>query len=374
METPRYEYSRAKLKASAKYIKSLKAPFGYNPKYAVKANPHPEIIKIFYTAGLGFDASSSYEAQHLLDCSVSGDRISLSSQQSAHNLRDLVDAGVKYIATSMRQLEEFAALEKRPDSVGIRINPGVGSGYYKRFTTGGVGASFGIWHEKIDEVLAFTDKTGLKVDHLQIHIGTGTDPEVWSRGAHESLDIVSLLPDVKTLNLGGGFKTAYHPDDKEADMESIFDAISDVLVDYADDHDRKIELEIEPGRYLVVHAGTLVAEVDDIVDTGAEGYTFLRINTGMNDFLRPSMYGAYHNIQVLNDETETKEYVVVGHNCETGDTLTTKRDDPETIATRTLKKASIGDKIAIYDTGAYCASMRARGYNAFPDAVEVMVD
>jgi len=373
-KTPYYQYSRSKLKQTAKFLKSIKSPYGLNIKYAVKANPYPEIISVFDGLGLGFDASSSYEAQHLLDCGVKGKKISLSSQQSAHNLQDLIKNEVKLTATSLKQLQDFIDLKQRPNNISIRINPGVGSGYYKRFTTGGVGASFGIWHEYIDEALSLATKARIKIDHMQIHIGTGTDPAVWSRVAKDSLKLISRLPDVKTLNMGGGFKIAYHPDDKEADVEAILEAIGDELENYQTDTSRKITLEIEPGRFLVAHAGTLLATIDDIVDTGSEGYEFIRLNTGMNDFLRTSMYGAYHNIEVLNSQTETKEYVVVGHNCETGDTLTTKRDDAETIATRTLKKASIGDTVAIYDAGAYCASMRAKGYNAFPDATEMMVD
>ena len=93
----------------------------------------------------------------------------------------------------------------------------------------------------------------------------------------------------------------------------------------------------------------------------------------MNDFLRSTLYGAQHKIEIVNDSAETKEYVVVGHNCESGDIFTTAAADPEQIEPRTLKEARIGDEVRISDTGAYCASMRAKGYNSFPDAVEVLV-
>jgi diaminopimelate decarboxylase len=124
---------------------------------------------------------------------------------------------------------------------------------------------------------------------------------------------------------------------------------------------------------LVAHAGTLVAHIDDIVDTGEHGYTFIKLNTGMNDFLRTTLYGSQHRIEILNDQTETKDYVVVGHNCESGDIFTTVPYDPEVLQPRTLKKAMIGDEVRIYDCGAYCASMRAKGYNSFPDATEWFV-
>ena len=129
METPRFEYSKSTLTKSAKFLTSLKAPSGMVVAYPAKANTHPEIIRIFDKHGMEFDACSSYEAQDLLDIGVSGKKIHLSSQQHAHNLQELVDAGVHYTATSKSQLEQYAALKSRPDSVGLRINPGVGVGF-----------------------------------------------------------------------------------------------------------------------------------------------------------------------------------------------------------------------------------------------------
>jgi diaminopimelate decarboxylase len=94
----------------------------------------------------------------------------------------------------------------------------------------------------------------------------------------------------------------------------------------------------------------------------------------MNDFLRSSLYGARHKIEVINDNEVFKDYVVVGHNCESGDILTPVAGNPEEIATRNLREAKIGDEVRIYDVGAYSASMRAKGYNSFPSATEIMVD
>ena len=73
---------------------------------------------------------------------------------------------------------------------------------------------------------------------------------------------------------------------------------------------------------MIAHIGTLVAKVDDIVDTGKDGYVFIRLNTGMNDFLRSTLYGARHKIEVINNSSKKKDYVVVGHNCESGDIFT----------------------------------------------------
>ena len=93
----------------------------------------------------------------------------------------------------------------------------------------------------------------------------------------------------------------------------------------------------------------------------------------MNDFLRASMYGAQHRMMVLNDASEQAEYVVVGHNCETGDILTPAPYDPEGLLPRLMNKAVIGDILLIADTGAYCASMSTKGYNAYPSAQELFI-
>lgn len=372
--TPRYEYSISALKQSADLYMSLKSAYGLTVRYAMKANSHPKIIDIFNKKGLHFDASSSYESQLLIDLGIKPSKISLSSQQSAHNLQQQVKAGVNYVAVSKRQVELFAALKERPNHIAIRVNPRTGSGFANRVTTGGKNASFGIWHEYIDEIIKICDSHAIKIDRLQFHIGTGSDPDAWAEMTKSALDIVRKIKTVRTLNLGGGFKYAYHPKDKSADIQSIIETVSNNLQDFNADTGRKIKIEIEPGRSLVAAAGKLIAQIDDIVETGKDGYKFLKLNTGMNDFLRTPMYGAFHKISVLNESDHEEDYIVVGHNCETSDTLTTEIGNPEALMSRKLNRAKIGDLVAIHDTGAYCASMRAIGYNGFPSAQEIFVD
>lgn len=374
MNPPRYEYSRSTIEKTINLLLSLSSPYGLQVRYAIKANPHPEIIKMMDDRGVYFDASSSYEAEELLNQGIEGSKISLSSQQSPHNLEVLLQAGVLFTATSINQLKFFLNFPNHPSVVGVRINPAFGAGHNNRTSTGGTNASFGIWHEYIDEVLLLAKVGHVTINRLHIHIGSGTDPSLWQEVMERSLAVVEKLPDVTALDIGGGYKIHRYGDEKEADMPEIIVMFGKQLQLFFEKTGRKISLEIEPGTYLIAHAGTLVASVDDIVDTGSAGYTFLRLNTGMNDFLRATLYGSRHLIEVMNGSSTTKEYVVVGHNCESGDILSPGADNPEEIETRTLKEAKIGDEIRIYDTGAYCASMRAKGYNSFPDAIEVMVE
>jgi diaminopimelate decarboxylase len=374
MNTPRFEYSRKVISERISALTSLTVPFGCTVRYAVKANPHVEIIKMMDDGGVHFDASSSYEAEELLRAGVAGPRVSLSSQQSPHNLGELLDAGVLFVATSFKQLEIFLETVKRPDKVGVRINPAMGSGHNNRTNTGGVNSSFGIWHEYGERVREMTAAAGVTIDRLHIHIGSGADPYVWGQVMDQAIDIAREYLDVTSLNIGGGYKVHRYGEEGEANMSDIFATFSEKLETFQKETGRGLHLEIEPGTYFIAHAGTLVAAIDDIVDTGKYGHTFLRLNTGMNDFLRTTLYGAQHKIEVINNETELHPYIVVGHNCESGDIFTTEKGDPESVEPRMLKKAHIGDTVHIHDVGAYCASMRAKGYNSFPDAEEVMVE
>jgi diaminopimelate decarboxylase len=374
MNMPRFEYSRKVIGERIAELAALSVPFGCIVRYAVKANPHLEIIKMMNDGGVHFDASSSYEAEMLLATGIPGAHISLSSQQSPHNLSELLAAGVLFVATSFKQLQLFLETANRPKSIGVRINPLMGSGHNNRTNTGGVNSSFGIWHEYGNEVRVMVAKAGVTIDRLHLHIGSGADPYIWGQVMGQALDIAREYPTVTSLNIGGGYKVHRYGEEVEANMTDIFATFSEKLAEFAKETGRELHLEIEPGTYFIAHAGTLVATIDDIVDTGKYGHTFLRLNTGMNDFLRTTLYGAQHKIEVMNTETEEHPYVVVGHNCESGDIFTTEKGDPESVEPRMLKKANVGDTVHIYDVGAYCASMRAKAYNSFPDAEEVMVD
>jgi len=368
---PLFIYDRVYLRDRAQQLMALDLPFGLTSRYAVKANNHPEIVALLNAEGLHFDASSSYEATELLEQGIQGEKISLSSQQPAHNLAKLLTAGVHYVATSLHQLELFIQEAPKGVSVGLRVNPGLGAGHNNRTTTGGANSSFGLWNAYLPQALEMAKNADIRITRLHIHIGSGADPKMWGEVIKTALDIVRQMPDVATLDIGGGFKIHRYGDEHEANMAEIANVFGTELKVFAEETGRRLHLEIEPGTWLVAHAGTLVAQVVDIVDTGADGHTFLRLNTGMNDIIRPSMYGAQHQIDTLKDAAETDEYVVVGHNCETGDILTPAAGDPEGLEPRLMKKAAIGDMVAIHDTGAYCRSFAVHGYNSYPSAKEV---
>jgi len=370
--SPLYIYDKKWLTERAHQVLEAAKQVDCTVRYAIKANPHPELSQLFDGLGLHFDASSEFEASKLIDLGISPNKISLSSQQPPKDTRKLLETGLNFVATSMHQLD-LVKKSGWKGEIAVRINPGIGSGHNNRTTTGGVSASFGIWHEYIPQILQWQTTSGCNISRLHIHIGSGADPEVWRGVISQALQIVKQFPSVETLDIGGGYKIARVEGEKETDMQQVIAAFSEQLDNFAKKTGRKLRLEIEPGTWLVANCGTLISTIVDIVDTGKDGFKFLKLDTGMNDILRPSLYGAQHPIRVLNSANEQEEYVAVGHNCESGDILTPEVGDPEGIKTRLLNKASIGDIVAIGGAGAYCASMRAIGYNDFPQAKEILI-
>lgn len=376
--TPLYVYSKAKLHEQVEHAKRFTAPFGITIRYAMKANPHPDILKQFHDEGLLIDASSGYEAEAALACGIPGSDIMLTSQELPKNLAELLQKGVHFTACSLHQLEEYGKVAPGT-KVAVRINPGIGSGENKKVTTSGLSASFGIWYEQLDRVKQLADEYSLTINQLHTHIGVGTDPAEWVGVAHANLDLVDKLPDVTSMSLGGGFKVGRMSHEPSADMAKISQPVYALLEQYAKTSGRELKLEIEPGTFMVANTGTLVTTIVDIKDTGPDGYNFIIVNAGMGEIIRPTMYGAQHPIIVVpkhdqpGSSAET-EYVVCGHCCESSDVLTVAHGAPTEIDPRLLRTASIGDYLCIEGVGAYCASMSTKGYNSFPVAQEVFVD
>lgn len=370
--TPVFVYDEATLRRQADAALAFPAPFGLTVRYAMKANPNSHVLGVFNDKNVQIDASSGFEAERAIRAGVAPENILITSQELPKNLKELVGLGVEFNACSLHQLQEYGKQFPGTD-VSIRINPGLGSGHSNRTNVGGPSSSFGIWHEYIDEVLAVAERHSLTIKRLHTHIGSGSDPDVWTKVAQMSLEQVTLLPDVEILDLGGGFKVARMQDEIATDLQVVGPVIAEALERFYKDTGRKLKLEIEPGTFLVANAGSLVTTVHDIVDTGESGYTFLKVDTGMTEIMRPSLYGAQHPLIVVNDRPkEHKKYVVVGHCCESGDLLTPYPGDPEAIADRLLQTAAIGDLMVIEGAGAYCAYMSAQNYNSFPLRPEVM--
>ena len=373
--SPCYAYDLNTLKKYANEALAFPNAYGITVRYAMKSSPNAAILKLFDKMGLHFDCSSVYEIRRAIAAGVAPEKCSLSSQELTDGFEELVALGAKINCCSLLQVEKFAA--KCPGKeMGLRFNPGVGSGGTGKTNVGGPSSSFGIWYEWADKAAEIAKAGGCTVVRIHTHIGSGSDPAVWRKTTGMSIALCEKFPDVTTLNLGGGYKVARMKTDKGTNLQTDCAVVKDVFEEFAAKFNRKLHLEIEPGTYLSANTCSLVCLVHDVVQTGtSEGHTFIKLNAGMTDVLRPSLYGAQHP-QVVVPRTPTEEkasYVVCGHCCESGDLLTPAPGEPETIAERTLTKAAPGDVYVVEACGAYCSSMSTKNYNSFPEAPEVMI-
>ncbi|MGC6455995.1 MAG: diaminopimelate decarboxylase [Coraliomargaritaceae bacterium] len=373
--TPVYVYDSGTLLANARAALAFPNAYGLTVRYAMKAAPNGAILRLFREAGLQIDASSGYEARRAMAAGFSGEAISLSSQELPKDFAELHRSGVAINACSLHQLERFGEAFPK-GSVGLRFNPGAGSGGNNRTNVGGPSSSFGIWHEWIERVRAIVARYELKVVRIHTHIGSGSDPEVWQKVSSMSLDLVREFEEVVTLNLGGGYKVARMPGETGTDLQACGGPVAEKFRAFAAETGREIHLEIEPGTFLLANASSLLARVQDTASTGEGGYEFLKLDAGMTEILRPSLYGAQHPIRIFQQSpvAGTCAYVVAGHCCESGDLLTPAPGDPELLAPRELPLTGIGDLCAIDGAGAYCSAMSAKHYNSYPEVAEVLMD
>ena len=353
--------------------------FGLTVRYAMKANPNQSILGIFDRKGIHIDASSSYEVRRAIEADIPHKNILLTSQEIPRDFVELIKRGIEYTACSLHQLENYGATF--PDrGVSVRINPGLGSGGTNKTNTGGPSSSFGIWHEQIDEVLAIAEKFNSKISRIHTHIGSGSDPKVWKKVALMSLDTVLKFVeaghDIKTLNLGGGYKVGRMSYEESTDLQECGEPVKEAFVDFAKKTGIELKLEIEPGTFLIANAGCLIAKAIDIKTT--PDYNFAVINSGMTEVARPTLYGAQHPISVIPKDVNATfvdiPMVISGHCCESGDILTTEEEKPGILGPRELLAPSIGDLVVIGGTGAYCSSMSCKNYNSYPEAAEVLID
>ena len=374
--TPAYVYDLARLEEQATKALAFPNAFGLTVRYAMKASPNAAILKVFRKKGLNIDASSGYEVHRAVKAGFDYADISLSTQEFPDFFPELVEKGLKVNACSLSQLEAFGKAFPGGD-VGLRFNPGLGSGGTGKTNVGGPSSSFGIWHELLPEAKALCEKYDLNVVRIHTHIGSGSDPAVWTKTSGMSLDLCRSFPTVTTLNLGGGYKVGRMAHEQSTDLQVVGNPVKELFEAYAKETGVELTLEIEPGTFLLANSCCIVATVQDKVTTGTdEGHTFLKLDAGMTEVLRPSLYAAQHPLVAVSADGSSPaskaSYVVVGHCCESGDLLTPGPDDAESIAEREMGAVERGDMLVVEGAGAYCAGMSSKNYNSFPEAPEVM--
>ncbi len=375
--TPCYVYDESSLRSVADEVLAFPNAYGLTARFAMKSCPNGNILRLFRSMGLKIDASSIYEAERAVRAGYLPEDISLSTQEFPDDaaLRALVDRGMSVNACSLNQLQRFGKLFPGA-RVGLRFNPGLGSGGTNRTNVGGPASSFGIWHEDVDRVKAIVAAHGLDVFRIHTHIGSGSDPDVWVKAVTLSLNLTREFESATALNLGGGYKVGRMRNEQTTDLQDIGARMKAEFERFAAETGREIHLEVEPGTYLVANGCAILSTVQDLTSTGESGYDFIKLDTGMTENTRPSMYGSQHPMVVFPSTDLTREprdYIVTGHCCESGDILTPAEGDPEALAPRSLVETEVGDLFAIGGAGAYCASMSAKNYNSFPECAEVLI-
>lgn len=377
--TPLYVYNAAMI---AQRIADLAAFDAV--RYAQKACGSLAILDRVRRAGAVVDAVSAGEVRRALAAGFdphhdgpSGDIPGIVYTADIFDRESLdlvVEMGLHVNCGSPDMIEQLG--QRRPGAeVTLRINPGFGHGHSQKTNTGGEQSKHGIWHEQVDECLSKADRYGVTVTGLHMHIGSGTDLEHLSQVCQAMERIVGLVGrTVTTISTGGGLPVPYKTGETFLDIaryHELWDATRNRI---SESLGHRVRLEIEPGRYLVAEAGSLIAEVRAVKKMGSN--RFFLLDAGFNDLIRPAMYGSHHPIAVCPQDGQDHERpevdaIVGGPLCESGDIFTQREGG--FVVSRRLPIANVGDYIVLGNAGAYGFAMSSN-YNSKTRAAEVMIE
>ncbi|MBO9681540.1 MAG: diaminopimelate decarboxylase [Flavisolibacter sp.] len=360
--TPLYVYHAEKIKEQYEKLTSGFSVIDAKFFFACKALTNINILKYIDSIGCGIDCSSINEVKLALHAGVHPHKILYTSNGiSFEEIQEAVEAGVHVNIDSLSNLEKFGKKYGNSYPVGVRLRPNILAGGNLKISTGHERSKFGIPIDRIDFLKQIVEENQIKIKTLHIHTGSDIkDADIFVHGVKVLSELVSHFPDLEVIDLGGGFKVPYEPEDEETDIALI----AGKLKKFLDSHvfnGRKFQLWFEPGKYLVSECGYLITQVNVIKDNGVQ--IFAGVNSGLNHLIRPMMYDAYHHIvNISNPTAEEKAYTVTGYICET-DTFANDR---------LLHEVREGDYLVIYNAGAYGFEMSSN-YNSRYKPAEVLV-
>ena len=366
--TPAYVYNAEAVRARFAALDGALAAIPHRICYAVKANGNLAILRLLHDLGAGADIVSAGELARARAAGFPAGRVVFSGVgKSAEELQAAVLAGVGHVnVESGEELELLAAIAAdtaRKVSVGIRVNPDVTADTHPYISTGKSGIKFGI---PTDQVVAAAQVIAahpqLELTSIAMHLGSQlTDTGPFQEGIRRLLALVADvraagISTVHVLDVGGGLGIRYGAE-TPMDPATFAAAVVPLVAGTG------LTLYVEPGRFLVGSAGVLLTSVMYRKHSG--GKSFVIVDAGMNDLVRPSHYQAYHEIVELEAASRPVGPVdVVGPVCETGDFLALDR---------ALPALERGERVAVLGAGAYGFVM-ASSYNARPRPPEVIVD
>lgn len=361
--TPLYVYHAEKIKEQYQKLTSAFAVVNSKFFFACKALTNINILKYINSLGFGIDCSSINEVKLALHAGVPSEKILYTSNGiSFKEIEEAVQSKVHVNIDSLSHLEKFGKKYGNTYPVGIRLRPNILAGGNLKISTGHEKSKFGIPVDQLDLLKTIVEQNNIQIKTLHIHTGSDIkDADVFVNGIKVLSELVTHFPDLEVIDLGGGFKVPYEPDDEETDIALI----ANKLKKYAEAHlfknGKMYELWFEPGKYLVSECGYFITQVNVIKDNGSQ--RFAGVNSGLNHLIRPMMYDAYHHIvNISNADAEEKVYTVTGYICET-----------DTFAhDRLLHEIREGDYLVFYNAGAYGFEMSSH-YNSRYKPAEVLV-
>ena len=379
--TPLYVYSAGTILDHYRRLRGAMRAVDPLICYSVKANSNLAVLSLLARAGSGFDVVSGGELERV---KKAGGKASKCVFAGVGKTADEIEAGLRlgvkaFHVESEEELDRIAMVAGRKKGrrapVSLRVNPDVEAGGHAKITTGTYANKFGIPYELVAG--AYRRHAGdkrLKWVGVQMHIGSQITRSAPFRAAvRKMIPLVERLRDrhgLEYFDLGGGVGIVYEDalaSGRDGWWKSPKAERAMTLAEYATSvipmlRPLKMEILLEPGRFLVGNAGVLLAEVLYRKQTGRKHFTV--VDAGMNDLVRPAMYEAFHQIEpVGKPRPGALSTDVVGPVCESGDVFAHDRSLPP------LER---GDRVAILSAGAYGFSM-ASSYNTRPRPAEVLV-
>lgn len=361
--TPVYVYDAMTITNQIESLRKAFRSVDLRVKYAAKALTNLSILKLMRKHGVGVDVVSIEEAKLALHAGYEPQEISFTPNGVAfHEIVAAVELGVAINVDNLPTLKKFGERYGSTVPCSLRINPGIMAGGNYKISTGHLQSKFGISSQQLQQILELTNQYKINISGLHVHTGSEIgDIDVFLKVADVLFSLAKKFTSLKFLDFGGGFKVAYKEGDYVTDIDSLGTKLGNAFNQFCQDYGNKLELWVEPGKFLVSEAGNLLVQANVVKETPA--LTFVHVNSGLNHLLRPMMYDAYHDIvNISNPDGPKKNYTVVGYICET-DTIGSDR---------TLNEVREGDILAIRNAGAYGFSM-ASNYNSRLRPAEVMI-
>jgi len=358
--SPVYIYSEKIMLKRIREILSVFRGLDFRPTFALKANSNPALLSVIRKSGFGMDVVSRGEMTAAIMAGTDpADIIWNGNGKTEDEMRDFLKAGIGRVnIDSMEELEAWAGVlaknrkSRRPEFF-VRINPDVDAGTHFYISTGLKKHKFGIRCELLESFLQTAKSLSIEIAGLHSHIGSQITEVAPYLEAFTQLVSIARENKFKKLNIGGGWGINYTG--KELDLKEYRRKIIPLLHGF--------EITAEFGRYVVAEAGTYAVTVQLVKYNGFK--YFVVVDGGMNHLIRPALYGAIHDIEIIGAVSKyvSDAFDIVGPLCETGDILYLNREDS------LPKKGSI---IAVKNAGAYGYSM-ASNYNATPRPAEVLL-